>query len=262
MDRGVRPHPLSGLVQLTKAGAGSDINGTFNAWIGEPTINAAWDQISTVRNDLQKAGITPPASLTTARPGSADWYRSYAYLQLLAAQGQDWFLRLGKEGRLLVDSKPYEAMFLTNLKNVYYLAQKAGITMTMPAFAQVNSEASAEWMKPKAKTRVTFHCTLRDREAITAVYVAGNRPELADSSPNVVRMWDNAEYGDAAAGDNIWTLVVDLEEGPLEYKYTNSGGKGTWEGTESFEGVWRHVTIAGEKMTIDDVFGAVSKEGK
>jgi hypothetical protein len=207
--------------------------------------------------------VTAPASLTASREGSADWYRAYAYLQLLACQGQDWFLRFGKQGSLLLDPKPYETAFLSSLKNIYFFAQKAGISITAPAFNSfLATGSSTEWMKPKAKTRVTFHCTLRDREAVTAVYVAGNRPELANAVPNTVRMWDNGEYGDAVSGDNVWTLVVDLEEGPLEYKYTNSGGKGTWEGTESFEGIWRRVTIAGEKMTLDDVFGATSKDGK
>ncbi len=98
---------------------------------------------------------------------------------------------------------------------------------------------------------------LVDREAITSVFIAGSRKELANMEPNTVRMWDNGENGDKAFGDDVWTLVVEMDEGELLYKYANSGGQGTWDGSEAFPEVWRKVRIEGEKMTIDDVFARI-----
>jgi hypothetical protein len=72
-------------------------------------------------------------------------------------------------------------------------------------------------------------------------------------------MWDNGENGDLVYGDNVWTLVVDMDEGDLLYKYANSGGQGTWEGSEAFPDQWRTIRIEGEKMTIQDIFAKLKK---
>jgi hypothetical protein len=132
-------------------------------------------------------------------------------------------------------------------------SRKAGAASV--AFAPFVPESPApEWEHSSKKTRVTFLVKLVDREAITAVYIAGNRKELANLEPNTVRMWDNGENGDEVFGNNLWTLVVDIEPGDLLYKYSNSGGQGTWEGSEAFPDVWRRVKIEGDKMTLECVF--------
>ena len=78
--------------------------------------------------------------------------------------------------------------------------------------------------------------------------------------PNTVRTWDNGENGDKNYGDNQWTLIVELDEGDLLYKYCNSGGQGTWDGAETFPDEWRRVTIQGDKMTIEDVFALIKNK--
>ena len=53
----------------------------------------------------------------------------------------------------------------------------------------------------------------------------------------------------------VFTIVAtDIEPGELIYKYSNSGGQGTWDGSEAFPDIWRKVMISGDKMTINDVF--------
>ena len=262
-DRGIKAHPLSSLKAITQLGAGSQINGNFNAWIGDKNANTAWEYLSKARNDLTTAGITAPTvDVATIREGSKEWFATRAYLSYLAAQSNDWFAAFGNEFSLRSNPKPFETIFLNHLRNAYALAQRAGASITAPAFESFagGAELVTDISSIKKKTRVTFHCQLKDREAITAVYVAGNRTELADSQPNTKALRDNGEYGDVVSGDNTWTLIVDIDQGPLIYKYTNSGGKGTWEGSEAFPDVWRHIDIVGDKMTIDDVFGQITKK--
>jgi hypothetical protein len=168
-----------------------------------------------------------------------------------SATNQDWLQRFSGREVLKLNPKPFESHFLGLLGSAY----RAG-GLTPPTFAPFLSpdQWQVAWAKPEPKTRVTFICKLADREAITAVYIVGNRKELANLEPNTVRMWDNGEYGDAKYGDNYWTLVVDLPPGELIYKYSNSGGQGSWDGSEAFPDIWRKVMISGEKMTIEDVF--------
>ena len=143
---------------------------------------------------------------------------------------QDWLQRFSGNELLELNPKPFEQHFLDLLSTSHQAAGK-----TSPTFAPFIDASAYDvaWAEPRPTTRVTFICKLADREAITAVFVTGNRKELANLEPNTVRMWDNAEYGDEESGDNYWTLVVDLEQGDLIYKYTNSGGQGTWDGASN-----------------------------
>lgn len=260
-DRGIKAHPQTSLRPISKLASGSQLNGNFTAWIGERSSNTAWDYLNQARTDLTNAGINPPGGdLSALREGSKESFAVKAFMSLFAAQGGDWFFKFSKESSKWINPKPYESMFFAHLRNAYTFAQKAGASVAVPALNPFVTDESliSENSNAKKRTRCIFRCQLKDREAITAVYIAGDRAELANLQPNTQRLWDNGEYGDAISGDNIWTFVVDLDQGPLRYKYTNSGGKGTWEGAEAFPEVWRKIEITGDKMIIDDVFGNIS----
>ncbi|MBL0177300.1 MAG: hypothetical protein IPP94_18990 [Ignavibacteria bacterium] len=243
-ERGVPEHKAADLKGISSLGTGSRLEGTFSAWIGETGSNAAWAHLAAARELVAKglAPVTTPEYLTNLAAQPWNLY--------FGATSEHWYQIFGNSSVLGVEPKPYEREYLAMLQNA---AEKAGATYAPASFIPDKSMALA-WEKPKKTTRVTFLCKLVDREAITAVSIAGNRKELGNLEPNTIRMWDNGENGDEVFGNNVWTFVVDIEEGDLLYKYANSGGQGTWEGSEAFPDVWRKVKIEGDKMTINDVF--------
>jgi alpha-amylase/alpha-mannosidase (GH57 family) len=243
-DRGVPAHKSDDLATVTELGSGSRLDGNFNAWIGETGSNAAWSHVAEARGLVAKgaAPVTGPEYL--ANLGTSAWPLFFG------STSEHWFQILGNSSVLGVEPKPYEREFLGMLSNA---AEKSGSPYVPTSFIAEKSMAPV-WEKPKKTTHVTFLVKLVDREAITAVMIAGNRKELANLEPNSIRLWDNGENGDEVFGNNVWTFVTDIEEGDLIYKFTNSGGQGTWEGSEAFPDVWRKVKIEGDKMTVSDTF--------
>gem|GEM_PF-194918 len=96
------------------------------------------------------------------------------------------------------------------------------------------------------------------------VYIAGNHPKLGMKTkwnPNKIALRDDGKEGDAKAGDNVWTRVIDFARGStIKYKYTVGLPKdeGKWGGTEEFPLTERGLNISKDpkvvKMTVADVF--------
>lgn len=62
--------------------------------------------------------------------------------------------------------------------------------------------------------------------------------------PNQIPMYDDGTNGDEAAGDNIWTLTLDLPRGArVGYKYTWGQRGQLWTGTEEWPGNQRILEI-------------------
>jgi len=244
-SRGISKHKTEDFKKIRQLAAGSRLDGNFNTWIGNPEDNKAWEYLKLTREAIGK--VSAPDSSTAYLTNM----RTQPFTMFYSATTQDWMQRFSANEVLKLNPKPFETHFIGLLKSACSAANVAA-----PAFAPfiAPSDYSVEWAAPQKKTRVTFICKLADREAITAVYVVGNRKDLGNLEPNTVRMWDNGEYGDEKFGDNYWTLVIDIEPGELIYKYSNSGGQGTWDGSEAFPDIWRKVMISGDKMTINDVF--------
>lgn len=249
-ERGIAAHPLANMPIISQLGSGSRIDGNFTTWIGNKGSNDAWNIVRAMRERMK--GVAPVTG-----PELYDNLGGNAYALYSGATSPHWFEAFGATSVLERDGKSYESIFLGMLNQS---AALAGVSNDVVKPFVPAGLAISEWTRPKKLTRVTFLCKLIDREAITSVFVAGNRKELANMEPNTVRMWDNGENGDEVFGNNVWTLVVDLEEGDLLYKYSNSGGQGTWDGSEDFPDVWRKATITGDKMTISDIFGQLKKK--
>jgi alpha-amylase/alpha-mannosidase (GH57 family) len=243
--RGIAKHKVDKFKKISSLAAGSGINGNFNTWIGNAEDNTAWEYMKKTRAEIGKVSA-PDSSLSYLENIKTNPFTIY-----YSATTQDWLQRFSDNEVLKLNPKPFESHFFSLLKGASDAAGQSAAPMKPFITAE---KYKVSWTKPEQKTRVTFICKLADREAITAVYAVGNRKELANLEPNTVRMWDNAEYGDEKSGDNYWTLVIDLTPGELIYKYCNSGGQGTWDGSEAFPDMWRKVMISGEKMTINDVF--------
>jgi len=242
-ERGVPAHSPDEFARIDRLAAGSRLNGNLDSWIGAPVVNDAWIRLNSARDAVNAAGAPDTSNIYTA-------FTAAPWTFLFGAMSEHWFQTFTSSSVFNVEPKPYEQTYLALLDGA---VRRAGGTADLASFVPEKT-LSPVWEKPKKMVRVTFLSKLVDREAITSVYVAGNRKELANLEPNTVRMWDNGENGDVIFGDNVWTLVVDLEEGELLYKFSNSGGQGTWEGSEAFPDIWRKVMLEGDKMTLNDIF--------
>lgn len=251
MDRGIPSHPVAKFEALGTLAAGSSMEGDFDAWLGTPQSNAAWNMWIEARTKVQTPYAAPAVDAELDPLG----FVKQPLLSLYEALDNEWFMQFRGTATYPKSLPTMEERF-TSLVN-------AGLTGAGATPLAVRSFSKGvnlpTWDVPKRKTKVFFTCKLVDREAITHVFIAGNRRELANAEPNTVKMFDNGENGDEVYGNNIWTLIIDLDEGPLKYKFTNSGGQGTWDGSEDFPSVWREVNISGESMRIDDVFGKIKK---
>lgn len=249
--RGIPANKTVDFDEIKELAAGSRFNGKFNMWIGTRETNKAWDYLRQARTDLaQSAPVTGVEYL--------DNFRATPMNFLYGATSPHWMEIFNTRSVQKETPKPYEVYFREMLADGY---TRAGQAKPAKFDAFVNpADFSPEWSKPRKRTQVTFLCKLVDREAITSVFVAGNRKELANMEPNTTRMWDNGENGDKNYGDNQWTLIIELDEGDLLYKYSNSGGQGTWDGAETFPDEWRRIKIEGDKMTIEDIFARIKNK--
>ncbi len=244
-ERGIPAHKTDDFASISQLGAGSRLEGTFDAWIGNEASNAAWTQLNGARATVAQKGPAP------ATPEYLDTFAAQPYAFFYGATSEHWYQNFSSGSVLRTDPKPYEACFQNLLRNATRLSGSA--EGSFASFIPENT-VTPIWEKPKKKVRVTFLCKLADREAITAVFIAGNRKELGNLEPNTIRMWDNGENGDEVFGNNVWTIVTEIEPGDLLYKFSNSGGQGTWEGSEAFPDVWRRVTVTSDKVIFNDVF--------
>ncbi len=120
--RNVPPHPLEGMAQLEPLFPGSWIGGTFGIWIGEGEENQAWQYLLQTRKDLEKSGLVqpdpllpPPASKKTAE--GETWY---AFDEIYAAEGSDWFWWYGSDMTSPSnDDSPFDANFRLHLAGTY-----------------------------------------------------------------------------------------------------------------------------------------------
>jgi hypothetical protein len=107
---------------------------------------------------------------------------------------------------------------------------------------------------------VLFTCDATAQHVSEAIYIVGNQPELANWTPNKVRMFDDGTNGDETAGDGVWSIAFPFAEGThIEYKYTNSGAVGVWNPSEEFPVANRAVDARGasgaDRVVTRDRFG-------
>ena len=77
---------------------------------------------------------------------------------------------------------------------------------------------------------VVFRLYLEDQPVRKAMYIAGPHPQLGDSVPNKVSMFDDGTHGDQKAGDHVWSVTATFSPGQkVFYVYTNSGEEGKWQ---------------------------------
>jgi len=265
--RGVAAHPLGNMTELDHLWPGSWIDASFATWIGEGEENRAWDMLGRTRSDLAASGV--PAPDPAAAPPAPDdpAYPAYmAWEEMYAAEGSDWFWWYGSDQNAPGGDAPFDRAFLTHLKNVYRYAAEAGAQVEARELASVltgkAAVASRGAMAPGAggNVPVLFTCDATEIDVPEAIFIVGDQPELAEWTPNKVRMYDDGTHGDRAAEDGVWSVLFPFAAGArVEYKYTNSGAEGSWSPSEEFPVENRALDVhspgEGEPLVVRDKFG-------
>ena len=265
--RGIRPHPVSTQPEMEWLWPGSWINGNYDTWIGEPEENTAWEYLLRTREDLEKTRLrAPDPRQAPPKSGTKSWYTFMAWEAMYAAEGSDWFWWYGEDQTAPAGDEPFDEAFRIHLNNVYKFARLAGSTITSPGFDPIlrAEQTSVAGQGTMARSRdglqsVLFVCDASKQDVPNAIYIAGNLEEVGRWTPNTVLMYDDGTRGDAKAGDGLWSLLLKLPVGTdIQYKYSNSGKKGEWGGSEEFPQRNRSYVIMEKSntiITINDIFG-------
>jgi alpha-amylase/alpha-mannosidase (GH57 family) len=265
--RGVQAHPIEAMRKLDWLYPGSWINANYDTWIGEDEENRAWNYLLVARQDLEVSGIKQPdPKVPEPKANTKKWFAYKTWEAMYAAEGSDWFWWYGTDQNAPAGDKPFDIAFITHLKNLYLFGEKAGGKLPKREFKpiiaekeQIITRATGGTMAQSKKDTITvvFLCDARNIFVRRGIYIVGSHELLGSWKPNTVRMYDDNSLGDEVANDSVYTLVVQMAAGTeLEYKYTNSGPSGTWEG-EEFSQNNRKIVIDGSqsRIVIKDVFG-------
>nr|MBP6673225.1 hypothetical protein [Bacteroidota bacterium] len=265
--RGITSHPVEAMRKLDWLYPGSWINANYDTWIGEDEENRAWNYLLTARQDLEVSGLKQPKP-TDPEPkvNTKKWFAYKTWEAMYAAEGSDWFWWYGTDQNAPAGDKPFDIAFITHLRNLYAFGEKAGGTFPKREFnpiiaghdSQVTKAAGGTMAQSKKDSvTVVFKCDAKKIFVRKGIYIVGNHELIGNWKANTVRMYDDNTQGDEVANDSVYTLVVQIPAGTtLEYKYTNSGPHGSWEG-EEFPQANRKVVIDGtqSRVEISDVFG-------
>jgi lysophospholipase L1-like esterase len=84
-----------------------------------------------------------------------------------------------------------------------------------------------------ATTTAIFRVSRGNSAVPLAMSIVGNDPQLGNFVPNTVLMRDDGTAGDERSGDGVWSYRAVFPAGThIVYVYTNSGGRGRWEGLD------------------------------
>jgi hypothetical protein len=265
--RNIKSHPVEAMPKLDWLYPGSWINANYDTWIGEDEENRAWNYLLIAREDLEKSGLKQPdPKASEPKAKTKKWFAYKTWEAMYAAEGSDWFWWYGTDQNAPAGDKPFDIAFITHLKNLYAFGAKAGGKFPKREFKPIIAEkehlvthVAGGTMAQSKKELVTviFKCDAKNIFVRRGIYIAGNNELIGNWKPNTVRMYDDSSEGDEIANDSVYTLVVQIPAGTeIEYKYTNSGPHGSWEG-EEFVRENRKITIDGSqpRVVINDVFG-------
>jgi len=86
---------------------------------------------------------------------------------------------------------------------------------------------------PRGDVSVVFRVYDNGYPVPRALSIVGNHPALGNFAPNTLAMHDDGADGDEHGADHVWTYRATLPAGTrVRYVYTNSGGRGQWEGLD------------------------------
>ncbi len=265
--RNIPAHPVDSLPHLTSLWPGSWINANFDTWIGEKEENDAWAYLLRARSDLGASGVPRPDPHRAPPPrGTPAWNGYMAWEEMYAAEGSDWFWWYGDDQNAPGGDRPFDLAYITHLRNIYRFANLAGAHLSVPPFAPLIADertgAGAQGTMARSRDSVqsvVFTCDASAETVPVGIFIAGNLPQLGDWTPNLIALHDDGEAGDANSGDGIWSLTLMIPVGrDIEYKYTNSGKRGSWIPGEEFPSRNRRLNVRTQSPTpiiIHDTFG-------
>jgi len=201
---------------LPELWAGSWISHNFATWIGEPEENTAWEYLATVREHLE----------ARERSGEVDGPTlERAYDEMLAAEGSDWFWWYGDDQSTSLEGA-FDMIYRKTLSHVYeILGDEVPEFLSVPvligspgvggggSMVRADSQDDATLLAGPVMVDGGVLFSTKDGLGVT-VHLAG---DFNGWSPDATPMADED-------GDDIWTVVIELEPGTYEYKFVSDGG--------------------------------------
>src|SRR5262249_37001362 len=93
----------------------------------------------------------------------------------------------------------------------------------------------AERREPSTSATVVFRVDMSSEPPGKKPSIMGNRPMLANFTPNQLELYDDATHGDQVAGDNVWSRAVEFSQpGTIIYLYTDGERPGQWTDLENY----------------------------
>ncbi len=213
---------------LPKLWAGSWISHNFATWIGESEENTAWDYLAIVREHLEARDRSGEVDIPTLER---------AYDEMLAAEGSDWFWWYGDDQSSSLEGA-FDEIFRKTLAHVYeIMGDDVPEFLSVPvltgtstggggSMARADSEDDAEFLAGPVQVDGGVLFSTREALAVT-VHLAG---DFNGWSTDATPMSDDD-------GDDIWTVVIELEPGSYQYKFVSDGGARWFEDAGNPDGV-------------------------
>lgn len=151
---------------LPRLAAGSWIRSDFTTWIGHPEDNQAWQMLAQARRDV----ITDEVHEALKHP---DRPLSELVLELLRAEGSDWFWWFGDE-HTSQQADIFDRLFRLHLEGLYHLKG-----MSVPAQLQQRIKPSARQASSGYEPTACFTPTIDGRVGDYFEWLATGRIDLA-----------------------------------------------------------------------------------
>jgi len=110
------------------------------------------------------------------------------------------------------------------------LREKQRIEAELEQRLGLQSSAAAPSAGDGGTVEVIFRVYGAEQSVPARFYITGPHPQLGDSVPNKIAMYDDGTHGDEKAGDHVWSFKTTFPPGQkIFYVYTNSGEEGKWQ---------------------------------
>lgn len=192
--------------------SGSWIRRNFDLWIGEPTKNAAWLYLSSVKADYEQYKVNALKALKYSNKKDEIIKRlDCAKREILIAQGSDWYWWYGEPNESKSDGI-FDYLFREHLSNVYsYLGLPIPKYLTIPLTGSPNRPLR----NPIDKISPDLSAKLND---ISQWQNAGYIFTPDNPTSNLVRLIKNIHFG---YDDNYLYFRFELNKDSARLNYEN-----------------------------------------
>jgi alpha-amylase/alpha-mannosidase (GH57 family) len=178
LSQALEDYPDEQTERLPRVFPGSWINANFRIWIGDEEKNRAWELLRDTRNFYSE--------FLELHPDYAPGTRMEAFMNLMAAEGSDWFWWYGETAHA-ADEQFFDALFRSYLISVYRLLnQEVPDELNIPVIRKQQlpeQSIPTDLVRPTVDGRVTGYY---EWEQAGRIIVDNNFSSMAKSGPSQI----------------------------------------------------------------------------